>query len=399
MTNITTDSEHGDTSVSHTTSSDPNISALNNTNNELNQIRDQIEQEYQNLPANQAGQGNINFLGSSYSGVDLKVVAHMYDAIKWVDEKLEQLEVDAELCQTIIDGCTNLIAGGLDGLAQQEETGNPLFFGDYAAKKEIFIAATGIPFPSSEVNQRAINLLVGNVFAGLAFTFVNVARMKQAALTVQQYQEYLLTDLRNRIENLQSIKDSESSDTVVLGSLQTISVQTFRPKAPVRALGHSYPKGYTRGTRMIAGSMIFTIFNEHALSAMIRAMGNSRTYGERDAELSSLLPDQLPPIDITISFANEYGSLSDMKIYGLEFISDSAVFSIEDLLSEGVMNFVCRDADLMTSRGRIRINRLQRGMFNDKDDKDLTGSSLLFDNAAYNEYLDRLHVRRRLKNR
>ena len=145
--------------------------------------------------------------------------------------------------------------------------------------------------------------------------------------------------------------------------------------------------------------MIFTIFNEHALSRLVRAMGNSRTYGERDTELSTLLPDQLPPIDLTLVFANEYGSLSDLRLYGVEFVTDGQVFSIEDLLSESTMNFVCRDADIMTSRGRVRLSRQQRGMFNDKDDKDLTGSSLLFDNSSYNEYLSRIGTRRRLTNR
>jgi len=145
--------------------------------------------------------------------------------------------------------------------------------------------------------------------------------------------------------------------------------------------------------------MIFTIFNEHALSSLIRGMAASTTYGERDTELSTLLPDQLPPIDLTIVFANEYGSLSDFRLYGVEFFTDGSVFSIEDLLSEQTMQFVCRDADVMTSRGRIRLSRLQRGMFNGKDDKDKTGSSLLFDNQQYEEYLDRLGVRRRLLNR
>jgi intein/homing endonuclease len=177
----------------------------------------------------------------------------------------------------------------------------------------------------------------------------------------------------------------------VIGSLEVYDLEVEE--------NHSFISNFIHVHNSIAGSMIFTIFNEHALSALIRAMGTSGTYQERDSELATLLPDQIPPLDLTIAFANEYGALSDLRLYGLEFITDGAVFSIEDLLSESTMNCVCRDADIMTARGRISTSRTQRGMFDGKDNKDTTGSTLLFDNQSYYNYLSKLGVRRRLTNR
>lgn len=359
----------------------------------------EIDRLHSQLPARQGTEGNINFLGSSYTGVDLKVVAHLYDNVSWVGDKIFELEAKRLADQLVADGATNLVSGGLDGLARQEIAGS--LSDNYARRREFFIAATGLKYPGGEENDRAVNQLVSGIFKNGSFTFIGIAKMKQRAEYFKQIYTASAKGYQDRLDNLEAAgaADPQSSDTVVLGTLQTISVQSFREKNAVRALGHSYAKGYTRGTVTTAGSMIFTIFNEHALTQMITAMGNSRTYGERDTELSTLRPDQLPPIDLTLIFANEYGALSDLRLYGVEFVTDGQVYSIEDLLSEGTMNFVCRDADILTSRGRIRISRLQRGMFNDKDDKDISGSSLLFDNDAYYEYLGRLGTRRRLTGR
>jgi hypothetical protein len=182
----------------------------------------------------------------------------------------------------------------------------------------------------------------------------------------------------------------QGEQTLTLGTLQTISIQSHREKFAVRALGHSYPKGFCRGTRTLAGSMIFTVFSEHPLLKLIRVMGGQEKIW-RDPEIASLLPDQLPPIDLTIVFANEYGSLSRLNIYGVEFINDGVTFSIENLLSEQVMNFVCRDADVMTTVGQMRLSRATRGL---EQDRDATASSLL-GTSDYIKYLDRLKVRRR----
>jgi len=358
-------------------------------------VEQEIRRRYQDLPAAKLPENNIKFLGSSYSGVDIKVVAHMYDQKNIKDEEMDKLNRQKDIADRVANACQQILlnSSGLEALAEGVE--------GYSARRDAFlnVAGFGALGQESDEAQKARDIIVGTVWKNSNFTFLGIAQMKRRAEALKDRYEDQSIELTNRIKDISNLEKLETSSTVVLGSLQTISVQTFREKNAVRALGHSYAKGYTRGARTIGGSCIFTIFNENALASLIRGMASSTTYGERDTELSTLLPDQLPPLDLTIAFANEYGALSDFRLYGVEFFTDGSVFSIEDLLSEETMNFVCRDADIMTSRGRISLSRLQRGMHNGKDDKDKSGTSLLFDNQDYYNYLDRLGVRRRLLNR
>ena len=353
-------SAYGATSLSDP--SDPVRSSLQST------LRDM-----KRLPAAEGNQSNINFLGSSYSGADVKVVAHLYDVEETGDRRKEELEFNKTVALGVRDGATALLSGGFNTLFALgvNET-------SYYLRKQNFVFATGIS-PSSLENQKAIRILTVNLFNKGDWSFLGIARANRSANTLQQMYVNLVNEYVDQLDAL-SKADTESSSTVVLGTLQTMSVQSFREKHAVRALGHAYAKGYTRGTRTIGGSCIFTVFNEHALSRLIRSMGTSAAFrsGEKDSELSTLLADQLPPIDLTIAFANEYGALSEFRLYGVEFVSDGIVLSIEDLLTEESMNFVARDYDPMTSRGQIEISRLQRGMHNTNDDKDKSASSLMF---------------------
>lgn len=344
----------------------------------------------QTLPSNQRDDGTVNWFGSSYTGSDIKVVAHLYTPIE-VDSELERLQGWINTYRDVQSGANNLAA-----TIQAQSNDLDFFFLDDFDRNDV-AEATGVE------DQRAIAELVGAFFAvnrsgdpilaknRLINTFTAIG---EAAGSLAEAQE---AKLANRKEIL-----STSTSTLTLATLQTLSIQTHREKEAVRALGTSYVKGYCRGPRTIAGSMVFTVFDQHALTALIRSMsGNARQYGELDAEISTLLADQLPPIDLTIVFANEYGALSQMNIYGVEFVNDGMTLSIEDLLTEEVFQFVARDADIMTSHGNIRLSRLQRGMhFNEDGTQDETATSLLISSKdAYAQYLDKLRIRRRLLNR
>lgn len=60
-----------------------------------------------------------------------------------------------------------------------------------------------------------------------------------------------------------------------------------------------------------------------------------------------MLADQLPPLDISLIFANEYGAISHMMFYGVEFFQEGGTFSIEDIYSENVVQYIARDIDPM----------------------------------------------------
>lgn len=133
----------------------------------------------------------------------------------------------------------------------------------------------------------------------------------------------------------------------LLGNVQTISYSIHRDKMPVRTLGRTYPKSYVRGPRTVAGSMIFTVFDRHALWDVLQ-------YHARDLpEIQAYTPlsDMLPPFDMTIVFDNEYGAQSAMRIFGLEIVDEGQTMSIDDMITENTMSYIARNIELMaTSR-------------------------------------------------
>jgi hypothetical protein len=174
---------------------------------------------------------------------------------------------------------------------------------------------------------------------------------------------------------------------IVLGELQTISYSIFREKAPVRTLGSVYPRGYVRGSRTIAGTMVFTIFHRHALHELLSinlGMYNTGVSDHDQYRYSTNMVDQLPPIDISLVFANEYGAISYMGIYGVEFVQEGATFSIEDILSENVVQYVARDLDPMREAGFRVVD--SQGVTNEYSK---TASGLLYEKQSFNEELEK----------
>ena len=163
---------------------------------------------------------------------------------------------------------------------------------------------------------------------------------------------------------------------VILGDLQTITYSSHREKFPVRTLGRVLPKSYTRGPRTIAGSMIFTVINKHSLWELIKYYSRYMNTGVKGSDsfwgdYNAITVDQLPPFDITLLFSNEYGDNSYMVLYGVELINEGQTMSIQDLLTENVMQFVARDID------PLRPIEDRRRILNDTGTNQLTGDSLL----------------------
>jgi len=132
----------------------------------------------------------------------------------------------------------------------------------------------------------------------------------------------------------------------VFAELQTLSYSIHREKMPVRTLGRAYPKGYTRGPRTIAGSLIFTIFDRQALWQLVQMYRADKGLGAE--QIKTPLVDQLPPFDITVTFDNEYGSHSYLRLYGIDIIDEGQSHSIDDMITENVMSYVARDIEVMS---------------------------------------------------
>ena len=156
-----------------------------------------------------------------------------------------------------------------------------------------------------------------------------------------------------RLDFNRKTKKKNTPQTKVLAEIQTLSVSTSREKSEVRSFGSVYPKGFVRGARYISGTMIFTVFNRSVLYTFLDPFMN-----DFDAVngTTSVLVDQLPPMDISISFANEYGSMSKMSILGVEFVDDGQVMSIEDIITENTISFVARDIDPMHEAGQMKLD-------------------------------------------
>jgi hypothetical protein len=125
---------------------------------------------------------------------------------------------------------------------------------------------------------------------------------------------------------------------ILLGSLTTLSHSVYREKKPVPLLGRINTGGYTRGMRSIAGTMVFTLINQHLIEDILTQIPYLKEHGKMKA-------DELPFFDIMVVCANEYGVASQMMLYGVEFFEDGQVVSVQDLYIENTFSFVARDMD------------------------------------------------------
>lgn len=126
---------------------------------------------------------------------------------------------------------------------------------------------------------------------------------------------------------------------ILLGSLTTLSYSLYRHKTPVPLLGRISTGGCTRGTRVVAGTMIFTLINQHWVNELANKVGYISQYNKIKA-------DELPIFDLMIVSANEFGSSASAFIYGVDFTEEAGVVSIEDLMMENTFKFVARDIDM-----------------------------------------------------
>ena len=135
--------------------------------------------------------------------------------------------------------------------------------------------------------------------------------------------------------------------TETLGALQTLSYSTHIDKKPVRSLGNINAKGYVHGSRTIAGSMVFAVFNRHFSEQIIEKMRE-----KTDANSALFLADELPPFDLTLVYANEYGKTSRMALYNVTFISEGQVVSVNDVFTENTYQFLATDLEYLNPEER-----------------------------------------------
>lgn len=176
----------------------------------------------------------------------------------------------------------------------------------------------------------------------------------------------------------------------VIGELQAISYNVTREKVPIYTMGSPEVRSFSRGKRGIAGSLVFTVFDRDALIAGLKehvekeksfhriggdkagnggpleysqisidewddamtSLTSSATNAENRTSMISeaatpVYADEIPPFDITISFANEYGQKATIVLYAVEIINEGTTFSIDHIVSEKACSFVARSVSYM----------------------------------------------------
>lgn len=174
-----------------------------------------------------------------------------------------------------------------------------------------------------------------------------------------------------------------------ISTIQGISYSVTRQKAPIYTMGSADLRAIARSKRGIAGSLIFTTFDRHALHEFMAASTFAAKPGSLESSQSNPLrasdptatidasietstlgggegiganalnanvvnrsvgsivsrpmyADQLLPFDVTLSSANEYGKGSVMRIIGLEILNEGSGMSIDDTSNEIQMTYLAR---------------------------------------------------------
>lgn len=166
--------------------------------------------------------------------------------------------------------------------------------------------------------------------------------------------------------------------TQEIAELQAVSYSVTREKAPIYVMGRADPLAFSRGKRGIAGSLIFVNFQQHAVLANLggntfsadsdemrpswstsTAVPSTESAATADANITTAgagiarddwdqvtvrpwYADQIPPFDVTLVGANEYGAVATMKIIGIDLLNEGYGVSIDDVVSEMQYTYVCR---------------------------------------------------------
>jgi hypothetical protein len=176
----------------------------------------------------------------------------------------------------------------------------------------------------------------------------------------------------------------------VIAELQAISYSITREKAPIYTMGSADPRSFSRGKRGIAGTLVFIVFDRHVLlstlggyaadgglkfqsdtddirpdfrydpasTSNVNRLTSHSTTTAADTVQNAESPistvggdqeiatawyiDQIPPFDITLAAANEYGALAVMRVFGVELLNEGYGVSIDDIVSEQQHTYVAR---------------------------------------------------------
>lgn len=157
-----------------------------------------------------------------------------------------------------------------------------------------------------------------------------------------------------------------------LDSLATISFQINEQKSPVRRLGRPHVVGFTKSIRTIAGTMVLIILRDHPAARHIDKGRYERIGVTNDTSNSDKFFTNSKPFDLRLTYQSEDNRFktgynnnnkrnesthSELLIQGIEIISQSIVTSINDMMTEVVVQFMAKDCTEFSTADRILKER------------------------------------------
>ena len=175
------------------------------------------------------------------------------------------------------------------------------------------------------------------------------------------------------------------SNPVVLGSITTVSYSAYRTKQPVINLGRTNINGITRGSRIFAGTMIFTLINQHWLNELLES--DNLKWLSKYQELKA---DELPLFDLMVVSANEYGSYVSMFLYGVDITDEGQVISVEDLFTENTLSFVARDIQTFKAGNTLEPTKVYHSSRTKSINEVRLAGFYIVDEDEFNERINKL---------
>ena len=155
------------------------------------------------------------------------------------------------------------------------------------------------------------------------------------------YVSYSGTDI---VVTAQLCVDNKSTGNIMtMGSLQTLSYSVYDRMEPIHSLGNINAKDYVHTHRYIAGSMVFAVFDEHWAKRFLEEYRKANNIPSSE----KILTDEMPPLNLTISMGNEYGSASRFVLYGVRFFNEGMTVSVNDIYTEHTYQYVALNIDYL----------------------------------------------------
>jgi hypothetical protein len=154
----------------------------------------------------------------------------------------------------------------------------------------------------------------------------------------------------------------------LMGQITTVSYSIKRSTQPVNVLGKNKIRGFTKGPSFVAGSMFFSMIDHNIVKEFETLLSESVPKDRRGWRL-----DELPPFNLIIIAANEYGAVSYMTIESVAFTDEAGIVSINDIITETQTSYLARDVipfdsfDPLTGSGMDDIFTFEDDYISDSD--------------------------------